>query len=143
MYRAGFSQSQEAYEEAFNDIFKTLDSLEKHLDGKSYCIGDSLTESDIRLFVTLVRFDIAYFSLFKTNKKQISDYPNLSRYLQALLAIPSFSKHTNISHIKTGYYSVKALNPSGIVPSGPELNWFSLLKEETQKPPIEARGDVE
>lgn len=128
VYRAGFASSQGAYEEAYADLFTTLDWLEQHFEKQQYAVGDQLTESDIRLFVTLVRFDVAYYGLFKTNKAQIADYQNISDYMDRLLKIPAFSKNTNIDHIKAGYYSIKALNPTGIVPAGPELRWFDYLK---------------
>ncbi|MBN1009138.1 glutathione S-transferase family protein [Amphritea pacifica] len=128
VYRAGFASTQAAYNEAYSDVFTTLEWLEKHFDNHRYAVGDQLTESDIRLFVTLARFDVAYYGLFKTNKAQIGDYANLSAYMGRLLTLPAFSKNTNIDHIKTGYYSIKALNPMGIVPEGPELDWFGYLK---------------
>jgi putative glutathione S-transferase len=111
-----------AYEEAFHEVFAMLDELEGRLaDGRSFLSGDKFTEADIRLFVTLVRFDVAYHGLFKCNLRRIADYTNLSRYLDRILAIPGIRETVNIDHIKTGYYSVKALNPTGIVPLGPEL----------------------
>lgn len=137
VYRAGFASSQLAYDEAFADVFNCLDELEVHFEQANYAVGEQITESDIRLFVTLVRFDPAYFSLFKTNLRRISDYPNLSAYLDRLLSIKAFSENTRVDHIKAGYYSVKALNPSGIVPKGPELPWFKYLEAgqfQTEKP---------
>lgn len=128
VYRAGFASTQEACEEAYTDVFTTLERLEKYFEKRWYAVGNQLTESDIRLFVTLIRFDVAYYGLFKANKAQICNYPNLSAYLDRLLKIPVFSKNTNIDHIKAGYYSIKALNPTGIVPAGPELQWFEYLK---------------
>jgi putative glutathione S-transferase len=96
-----------------------LDQLEERLATGPYLFGEQLTESDIRLFVTLVRFDAAYHGLFKANLRRIVDYPNLTAYLARLLEIPAFRDTVNISHIKRGYYSIKSLNPSGIVPLGP------------------------
>jgi putative glutathione S-transferase len=122
VYRAGFATTQEAYEEAFVGVFEMLDELEARLgDGRSFLSGEHFTEADIRLFVTLVRFDAAYYGLFKCNLKRIADYPALSAYLARTLAIPGIRETVNIDHIKRGYYSVKALNPNGIVPMGPEL----------------------
>ncbi|BBB27589.1 glutathione S-transferase family protein [Amphritea japonica] len=129
VYKAGFATTQEAYEEACKGVFDTLNYLEKHFSEYCYAVGELLTESDIRLFVTLVRFDPAYFSLFKTNRQRVSDFPNISAYLERLLRIPGFAKNTRIDHIKAGYYSIKALNPNGIVPSGPELDWYRYLGE--------------
>ena len=120
VYRCGFASTQEAYEEAYHGVFEMLDQLEERLASGPYLFGDDLTEADIRLFVTLVRFDAAYYGLFKANKRRIVDYPNLQAYLTRLLAIPAFSGTVNISHIKRGYYSVKSLNPTGIVPLGPD-----------------------
>lgn len=129
VYRAGFATTAMAYQEAYKDIFATLDGLEAHFNKNQYAVGDQLTESDIRLFVTLVRFDLAYFSLFKANRQRISDYPGLSAYLDRLLQIPAFHDNTRVDHIKEGYYSIAALNPNGIVPQGPDLPWFRWLKE--------------
>ena len=120
VYRCGFATTQLAYEEAFHGVFEMLDTLEQRLARGPYLFGDELTESDIRLFVTLVRFDVAYYALFKANLRRIADYPNLSAYLARLLTNLAFRETVNISHIKRGYYSVKTLNPSGIVPLGPE-----------------------
>jgi len=127
VYRAGFASTQQAYDEAVDLLFKRLDELEPHFKTNKYAVGNQLTESDIRLFVTLVRFDVAYHGLFKTNLKSIADYPAISAYLERLLNIDAFAKNTRIDHIKAGYYSIKALNPSGIVPQGPTLDWFKYL----------------
>ncbi|MDH2328914.1 glutathione S-transferase C-terminal domain-containing protein [Cereibacter sp. SYSU M97828] len=123
VYRAGFAQSQEAYEEAVSDVFMTLDRLEEEILGP-FIFGEALTESDIRLFVTLVRFDAAYHGLFKTNLKRLADYPRLTAFLKAMLAVPGVRDTVSIDHIKRGYYSLKALNPNGIVPAGPDLDWW-------------------
>ena len=120
VYRCGFASTQEAYEEAYYGVFEMLDQLEERLASGPYLFGGELTEADIRLFVTLVRFDAAYYGLFKANKRRIVDYPKLNAYLQRLLELPAFRDTVNISHIKRGYYSVKSLNPTGIVPLGPE-----------------------
>ncbi len=122
VYRTGFATTQIAYEEAFRDVFKALAVLEEKLDGKGpFLFGESLTETDIRLFVTLIRFDAAYYGLFKCNLRQLKDYPALSGWLLRVLNIPGVRETVNIDHIKRGYYSIKALNPSGIVPVGPDL----------------------
>jgi putative glutathione S-transferase len=122
VYRAGFATTQEAYEEAFRDVFAELDELEERLaDGRAYLFGGRFTETDIRLFVTLIRFDAAYHGLFKCNLRRIADYPALQGYLLRLLAMPGIRDTVNLAHIKRGYYSIKALNPTGIVPLGPEL----------------------
>lgn len=122
VYRAGFATTQGAYEEAFWDVFGMLDRLEERLSGQGpYLFGERLTESDIRLFVTLVRFDAAYHGLFKCNLRRLADYPALSAYLMAVLAVPGVRDTVNVDHIKRGYYSIKALNPAGVVPVGPDL----------------------
>ncbi len=120
VYRCGFATTQVAYEEAYHGVFEMLDQLEERLASGPYLFGSALTEADIRLFVTLVRFDAAYYGLFKANKRRIVDYPNLSAYVARLLEIPAFRDTVNIAHIKRGYYSVKSLNPNGIVPLGPD-----------------------
>jgi len=121
VYRTGFATTQVAYEEAFHDVFAMLNELEERLaDGRKFLLGDRFTEADLRLFVTLVRFDVAYFGLFKCNLRRIADYPALSRYQARILAIPGVRDTVSIDHIKRGYYSIKALNPTDIVPLGPE-----------------------
>ena len=119
VYKAGFATSQEAHDEAVTDVFAMLDELEERLTG-DFLFGDRLTETDIRTFVTLIRFDAAYHGLFKTNRKQIKDYPRLSAYMERILAIPGVAGTVNMDHIARGYYSIKALNPNGIRPTGPE-----------------------
>lgn len=122
VYRAGFATTQVAYEEAFHQVFAMLGELEAHLgDGRPFLLGDRVTEADVRLFVTLVRFDVAYHGLFKCNLRRLADYPALSEYQARFLALPGVWETVSVDHIKRGYYSVKALNPTGIVPFGPEL----------------------
>jgi putative glutathione S-transferase len=121
VYRAGFATTQVAYEEAFADVFAMLDELEARLEGRRFLVGDRLTETDIRAFVTLVRFDAAYHGLFKCNLRRVADYPGLSTFVERMLAVPGVSDTVSIAHIKRGYYSIKALNPNGIVPVGPAL----------------------
>lgn len=125
VYRSGFAQTQEAYSEAVTGVFDVLNQLDKRLaeNGGPYLFGDRLTETDIRAFVTLIRFDIAYFGLFKCNIRMIADYAHLQPYLERLYAIPELKETVNLEHIKRGYYSIKAVNPLGIVPVGPELNF--------------------
>ena len=119
VYKAGFASTQAAYDEAVAGVFATLDRLEARLDG-AFLFGDRFTETDIRLFVTLIRFDAAYHGLFKTNLRRIADYPRLQAYMERALRLPGVAETVDIDHIKAGYYSIKALNPSGIVPVGPE-----------------------
>jgi glutathionyl-hydroquinone reductase len=123
VYRAGFAMTQTAYEEAFVGVFATLDMLERRLERGPYLMGERLTEADIRVFVTLARFDPAYNGLFKCNLRRIADHANLSAYLARMIAVPAFRDTFNLDHIKRGYYSIKALNPFRIVPLGPELAW--------------------
>lgn len=118
VYKAGFAVTQEAYDEAVAGVFEMLDALEARLDG-DYLFGDRLTETDIRTFVSLIRFDAAYHGLFKTNRRQIADYPRLSAYLERMLRLPGVIDTVNMDHITRGYYSIKALNPNGIRPVGP------------------------
>ncbi len=106
-------------DEAVAGVFQMLDQLEDRLTG-DYLFDDRFTEADIRLFVTLIRFDAAYHGLFKTNLRRISDYPRLSAYMARVLRLPGVRDTVNLDHIKAGYYSIKALNPSGIVPAGPD-----------------------
>ncbi|SFN62896.1 putative glutathione S-transferase [Cohaesibacter marisflavi] len=118
VYKAGFATTQEAYDEAVDGVFETLDNLEARLEG-DYLFGDRFTETDIRTFVTLIRFDAAYHGIFKTNRKQIKDYPRLSAYMERILRLPGVIDTVNMDHITRGYYSIKALNPNGIRPTGP------------------------
>jgi putative glutathione S-transferase len=105
VYRAGFAKSQEAYEEAFNDVFDALDRMETMLTDSEFLCGDELTEVDVRVFVTLFRFDPVYFIRFKCNRTMIeTGYPNLWAYLKRLYRIPGFAESTNLTHIKNGYY---------------------------------------
>lgn len=119
VYKAGFASSQEAYDEAVAGVFQMLDQLEARLTGE-FLFGAQLTETDIRTFVTLIRFDAAYHGLFKTNLRQIADYPRLSAYMARILALPGVRETVNLDHITRGYYSIKALNPTGIRPVGPD-----------------------
>ncbi|MGB0661371.1 MAG: glutathione S-transferase family protein [Mangrovicoccus sp.] len=118
VYKSGFASSQTAYDEAVEGVFAMLDELEARLSG-DYLFGDRFTEADIRLFVTLIRFDAAYHGLFKTNKRQIFDYPNLQAYLERIYLLPGIAETVNMDHITRGYYSITALNPTGIRPAGP------------------------
>lgn len=122
VYRAGFATTQIAYEEAFAEVFAQLDELEELLARTGqFLLGERFTEADIRLFVTVVRFDAAYHGIFKCNLRRIVDYPALSDWMARVLEIPGVRGTINIDHIKRGYYSIKALNPTGIVPVGPDL----------------------
>ena len=123
VYKAGFAKTQAAYEAAFDRLFATLDALDAHLSANRYIAGEWLTEADFRLFVTLIRFDAAYFGAFKCNLRRIADYPALSGYLRELYQYPGIAETVRIDHIKTGYYSIAAINPTLIVPKGPALDF--------------------
>lgn len=117
--KAGFAWTQEAYKEAVVGVFAMPDELEGRLTGDCF-FGNRLTETDIRTFVTLIWFDSAYHGLFKVNRRQIADCPQLSAYMQRILHLPGVAATANLGHIKAGHYSIKALNPIGIVPAGPD-----------------------
>ena len=118
VYKAGFASSQAAYDEAVAGVFILQDELEAMLEG-DFLLGNRLTELDIRAFVTAIRFDAAYHGLFKTNLRQVADYPRLSAWLARMLRQPGIRETVNMDHIIAGYYSIKALNPKGIRPAAP------------------------
>lgn len=123
VYKCGFARSQGAYEEAYRALFDTLDKLSTRLAGHPFLVGDTLTEADIRLYVTLVRFDSVYYGHFKCNRNRIEDDPVLQAYLERLYTMPAFRDTTRFDEIKKHYYgSHRNLNPSGIVPVGPRLH---------------------
>lgn len=127
VYRAGFATTQVSYEEAYHDVFSMLQTLETRLsDGRQFLLGSQFTEADIRLFVTLIRFDVAYHGVFKCNFRQLREYPHLNSYVKRILDIPGIRSTVNIDHIKQGYYSIKALNPNGIVPVGPDMSDYGF-----------------
>lgn len=123
VYKAGFATRQAAYEQAYIALFEALDEMDARLGRQLYLAGETLTEADWRLFTTLVRFDAVYYGHFKCNKRRITDYPNLSNYLRELYQYPDLSGTVNFEHIKHHYYgSHRQINPTGIVPLGPELD---------------------
>ena len=123
VYRAGFATTQEAYEEAFDALFATLDRLDRRLGSRRYLVGERITEADWRLFTTLVRFDAVYALHFKCNLRRIVDYPSLWPYLRELYQVPGVAETVNFDHIKRHYYVTHtSLNPTGIVPTGPALD---------------------
>lgn len=125
VYRCGFAATQAAYEKAFDRLFQALDELDRQLAGKRFLLGDAPTEADWRLFPTLLRFDPVYYGHFKCNQRRIVDYDNLWPYLRRLYQWPGIEETVFMDHIKTHYYtSHPTLNPSGIVPKGPELDYF-------------------
>ena len=126
VYRAGFATKAPAYDEAVTDLFDALDRVEARLGENRYLLGDDITEADWRLFTTLIRFDPVYVSHFKCNLRRIADYPALSGYLRELYQMPGIAETVVMPHIKTHYYtSHRNLNPTGIVPKGPILDFLS------------------
>jgi len=124
VYKCGFATKQEAYEEAFEALFDTLDWLEKRLSKQRYIVGNEITEADWRLFTTLLRFDPVYYSHFKANKRRIVDYPNLWAYTRDLYQVPGVKETVDLHHIKHHYYaSHESINPTRIVPVGPDIDY--------------------
>jgi glutathionyl-hydroquinone reductase len=125
VYKAGFATSQAAYEEAVTGVFDTLDWVEELLSRQRYLAGDSLTEADIRLFTTLVRFDEVYHGHFKCNRRRIVDYPNLWAFTREIYQLPGIAATVNMEHIKRHYYeSHRTINPTGVVPVGPSSDFW-------------------
>jgi len=123
VYRSGFSKTQNSYEEAVKKLFTTLDYIDDILNGRNYLVGEVLTEADIRLIPTLLRFDCVYYFHFKCNIKKISEYKNISRYLRNLFEENAIKSTTNFEHIKRHYfYSHEHINPYRIIPVGPEIS---------------------
>lgn len=134
VYKAGFAQSQEAYENAYDLVFHRLDWLEERLSKGRYLFGDQLTDSDIRLYVTLARFDIAYYFAFRTNRNRIADYDNLWNYAKDLYSIPAFKEATDFDAIKRGYLlGNHAHNPYGLLPKGPDLSIWEEPNNREEK----------
>ena len=126
VYKAGFATTQQAYEEAVLPLFDTLGWLEGRLSSRRFLTGDTLTEADIRLFTTLIRFDAVYVGHFKCNLRRIADYPNLSGYTRELYQLRGIPSTVNFDHIKRHYYeSHRGVNPTGIVPLGPQHDFTS------------------
>lgn len=124
VYRAGFATTQAAYDIAFDSLFDALDALEARLAGQRYLVGARLTEADWRLFCTLVRFDAVYYSHFKCNRQRLTDYPHLWAYTRELYQMPGIAETVHMNHIKAHYYgSHPNLNPTGIIPKGPNLDF--------------------
>jgi putative glutathione S-transferase len=124
VYRAGFATSQEAYEQAYHALFATLDRLDAGLATRRYLVGSQLTEADIRLFTTLVRFDAVYHGHFKCNKRRLVDYDHLWGYVRDLYNHPGIGETVNMDHIKRHYYVThQAINPTQVVPVGPDLTF--------------------
>ena len=124
VYKCGFATAQDAYEEAFDALFETLEELERRLTLQRYLVGGHLTEADWRLFTTLVRFDAVYHGHFKCNLRRLVDYPNLWDYTRELYQVPGIAETVDLHHIKQHYYgSHPTVNPTGIVPKGPAIDF--------------------
>jgi glutathionyl-hydroquinone reductase len=139
VYRAGFATTQAAYETAFHSLFDSLDWVEGLLTRQRYLAGDQLTEADWRLFTTLIRFDAVYFGHFKTNRQRLADYPAISGYVRELYQVPGVAETVNFEHIKTHYYaSHLTINPTGIIPLGPELDFSAAHDRALHKQAAQA-----
>jgi len=126
VYRAGFATAQEKYDQAVTALFATLDWLERRLAKRRWLCGRQFTEADVRLFTTLVRFDAVYYSHFKCNLRRLTDYPRLWRYARRIHALPGVARTVDLDAIKAHYYrSMREINPSGVVPKGPLLDFSS------------------
>ena len=127
VYRCGFAQTQEAYNAACDELFSTLDAIEQVLASSRYLCGEGVTLADVRLFTTLFRFDIVYYSLFKCNRRRIQDYEHLGRYLRDLYQLPGVANTCDLEAVKRDYYgNLFPLNPGGIIPAGPDLESLGI-----------------
>ncbi|HBO11563.1 MAG TPA: glutathione-dependent reductase, partial [Halieaceae bacterium] len=124
VYRAGFATTQAAYEEAFGELFAELDAIDAHLASNRFLAGDRFTEADVRLFTTLVRFDAVYHGHFKCNRQRLEEFAHLPGYLRELYQLPGVADTVDFAHIKGHYYrSHPTINPTGVVPAGPALDY--------------------
>ncbi len=122
VYRCGFAQTQIAYNQACDELFSMLDCMDETLKAQRYLCGEQLTLADVRLFTTLIRFDVAYYGIFKCNRRRIQDYPNLYAYVRALYQLPGIAETCDLERVKQDYYgNLFPLNPGGIIPAGPDL----------------------
>jgi len=136
VYRAGFATTQPAYERAVLELFNSLDWLERRLEQQRYLVGDLITEADIRLFPTLVRFDAVYYGHFKCNVRHVYEYPALWGYARELYQIPGIADTVSFSEYKAHYYgSHRKINPTGIIPVGPTLDFAAPHGRASQFPP--------
>jgi glutathionyl-hydroquinone reductase len=130
VYRCGFAQTQTAYDLAYNDLFDTLDRVNNLLSTQAYLCGDILTLADVRLFTTLIRFDLVYFTLFKCNRRRIQDYPQLRAYTNTIYNLPGIAATCNFPTILQDYYgNLFPLNPGGIIPHLPDLSYLLEIKD--------------
>ena len=126
VYRAGFATTQEAYEEAYHALFKELDHIDAHLGQQRFLAGDRVTEADIRLFTTLIRFDAVYHGHFKCNRQRLEDFAHLPGYIRDIYQLPGVAETVDFDHIKRHYYnSHRGINPTGVVPLGPDIDYTS------------------
>lgn len=131
VYNVGLVLSQDAYETAYTAFFESFDELERRLQDKKFLFGNIITDSDIWLFVTLVRFDIVYYSGFKVNRNRLTGFSNLWRYVRDLYRIPDFRDTTDFENIKKGYYLGPNIeNARKIIPDGPDLKIWNNLKQK-------------
>ena len=132
VYRCGFAKTQQAYDSAYDNLFNAMDEIEERLSKHRYLVGNRITEADWRLFTTLVRFDAVYYNHFKTNKKRLIEYPNLWAYTRELYQISGVADTVNMDHIKYHYFgSHRSINPAGIVPNGPEIDFMQTHGRES------------
>ena len=132
VYRCGFAKTQQAYDSAFDSLFNAMDGIEERLSKHRYLVGNRITEADWRLFTTLVRFDAVYYNHFKTNKKRLIEYPNLWAYTRELYQVSGVAETVNMDHIKYHYFgSHRSINPAGIVPNGPEIDFMQTHGRES------------
>jgi putative glutathione S-transferase len=144
VYRTGFATTQKAYEKAYNELFDTLDELELRLSGHRYLVGDQISEADWRLFPTLVRFDPVYHGHFKCNRQRLVDYPNLWAYTRDLYQVSGVAATVNMDHIKTHYYgSHRMINPTGIVPVGPEIDFTAAHDRDLSEGKLTPAQEIE
>ena len=124
VYRAGFATTQQAYEEAYHELFSELDHIDQHLADNRYLLGETLTEADIRLFTTLIRFDAVYHGHFKCNRQRLEDFANIPAYVRDIYQLDGVADTVDFDHIKTHYYaSHHTINPTGVVPLGPDIDF--------------------
>jgi putative glutathione S-transferase len=133
VYRAGFATTPTAYEEAYDQVFAMLDSLEARLKSRRFLLGDQPTEADWRLFTTLIRFDAVYYGHFKCNRSRIAEFPELWDFTRALYQIPGVAETVRLDQIKTHYYgSHRMINPTGIIPKGPDIDFSAPTRRFTR-----------
>jgi len=132
VYRAGFATTQEAYDDAYDQVFAMLDVLEARLKTRRFLLGDQPTEADWRLFTTLIRFDAVYYGHFKCNRARIAEFPELWDFTRALYQVPGVAETVRLDQIKTHYYgSHRMINPTGIIPKGPEIDFLAPTRRRS------------